>query len=422
MTSSLHNPLSGFMACESGAADLGGIERILDAIRRHLGMEVAFVAEFSEGRRVFREVSEAGGASRVRPGASDPLEETYCQRLLDGRFPEVIPDTAALPEAAALPVTRSLEIGAYMGVPLRLRDGAVYGTLCCFSPYADPSLNQRDLNMLKAFAELAIAEIEARLMAERRRLEIITRVEAVVAENKIRLVFQPIYRLDDGRAEGVECLARFPDCESRPPNLWFSEAATVGLGIELELAAIRKALASLAELPESLSLSVNVSPATVLSDLLEPLVAAAPPGRLILEVTEHEVIEDYVAFARALEPLRKHVRLAIDDVGAGYSGMRHILDLKPDFIKLDMSLVRDIDRDPARRALALALVDFAYGIGSQIIAEGVETKAELEALRTLGVSKGQGYHLSRPMTLTALGQFLPGERCRKTGAADRFAA
>jgi EAL domain-containing protein (putative c-di-GMP-specific phosphodiesterase class I) len=155
---------------------------------------------------------------------------------------------------------------------------------------------------------------------------------------------------------------------------------------------------------------VNLSPATILSGAAESLLAEFPADRLVVEVTENQEIGDYVGFARALAPFRTHARFAVDDVGAGYSGMRHILDLHPDIIKLDMSLVRDIDKDPARRALALALVAFASGMDSQIVAEGVETVGELAVLRELGVPRAQGYYLGRPMPLMALLQFLHGDR------------
>jgi EAL domain-containing protein (putative c-di-GMP-specific phosphodiesterase class I) len=107
---------------------------------------------------------------------------------------------------------------------------------------------------------------------------------------------------------------------------------------------------------------VNASPELIISGRLEPLVAAAPTGRVVVEITEHERVADYVALRSALAPLKDYVRIAIDDVGAGYSGLRHILDLGPDILKLDMSLTRDVDRDPARRALIRAMVDFADGI------------------------------------------------------------
>lgn len=122
----------------------------------------------------------------------------------------------------------------------------------------------------------------------------------------------------------------------------------------------------------------------------------------MLEITEHAHVEDYNCLLQAIEPLRaRGVRLAVDDAGAGYSSLQHILQLQPDLIKLDIGLTRSIDLDPARRALASALVSFARETGSHIIAEGVETASELAALRSIGVDKAQGYFLGRPMHLEA---------------------
>lgn len=381
------------------------IQRILDSVRTHLGMDVAFASEITGGRRVFRHVSAASEAPQIPVGASDPLEETYCQRVVDGRLPQIIHDAVKEPEAAALPVTAALPVGAHLAVPLRLSDGRLYGTFCCFSSNADPSLNRRDLAMLQAFADLAAAEIEAQLREGEGHEESIREISQVIADRAVTMVYQPIYDLEAG-AIGVEALARFHDWEQRPPSDWFERAHQVGLGVELELVAARVALAGLPYLPRDLYLSVNFSPEAVLSGRIESLLAEAPPGRLVIEVTEHAAIKDYGTFAEALEPLRRRARVAVDDVGAGYAGLRHILDLAPDIIKLDTSLVRGIDQDPARRALALAMIAFASGIDSTIVAEGVENASELAVLRELGVAKAQGYHLSRPLPLMAVQQFL----------------
>jgi len=161
---------------------------------------------------------------------------------------------------------------------------------------------------------------------------------------------------------------------------------------------MRFALQGLQSLPDDSYLTMNCSPQTILGGRLPALLAGNPPGRLVLEITEHAEVEDYDALHAQLQPLRAQgVRLAIDDAGAGYSSLRHILRLRPDMIKLDMSLVRDIDRDAERRALASAIIAFARETHKEVIAEGVETLAELEALKALQVDKVQGNLLSRPL-------------------------
>jgi EAL domain-containing protein (putative c-di-GMP-specific phosphodiesterase class I) len=209
-----------------------------------------------------------------------------------------------------------------------------------------------------------------------------------------------MYCAADETLAGVECLARFDLEPRRTPDVWFNAAHEAGVGIELELHAIENALVSRDLFPAPVYLSINSSPELILSGRLEPALAGVDLSRIVLEITEHATVGDYAALVRALQPLRSRgARLAIDDAGAGYASMRHILNLKADIIKLDMSLTRDIDTDPSRRALAKGLISFAHEIGSSITAEGVETRAELEMLRRVGVDKAQGYYLSKPLAL-----------------------
>lgn len=389
------------------------IQRISQAARLHLNMDIAFVSEFVDGRRIFREVSASSTAGQVRIGDSDPLEESYCQRVVDGRLPELMPDAQLVPAAMELPVTAALPVGAHMSVPLKLGDGRVYGTFCCFSSAPNSSLNERDLRMLCAFADLALHEIERDLESTRARDEKILRVKSALEQQQLSIVYQPIYRIDDHAIVGMECLTRISAPPHRPPNVWFEEAAEVGMAIDLELAAIEVALQGLQFLNAGVYLAVNTSPAAVLSGRIATLLEDIPASRLVLKITEHAIVPDYALLASALTSLRSRgVRLAVDDAGAGYSSLRHILTLQPELIKLDMDLTRDIDKDPARRALAAALVSFARQMNAQIVAEGVETASELEVLRALRVGYAQGYLLSRPVPLESAATLLVGEITR----------
>ncbi|HKH87494.1 MAG TPA: EAL domain-containing response regulator [Acidimicrobiales bacterium] len=226
------------------------------------------------------------------------------------------------------------------------------------------------------------------------------RIRGVLARDSIELVFQPIADLRDGKILGVEALARFMVEPSRTPDVWFSEAKEVGLAAELELQAIQLALDHCDEIPADLFLSLNVSPETLASGALEPLLDGVPGERLIFELTEHAPVADYGPLRRAVDSLRKRgVRIAVDDAGAGFASLQHILKLAPDMIKLDLALTRDIDDDPVRRALAAALVSFAGETGAEIVAEGIETAREQETLSNLGITIGQGFHLARPRPL-----------------------
>jgi EAL domain-containing protein (putative c-di-GMP-specific phosphodiesterase class I) len=235
-----------------------------------------------------------------------------------------------------------------------------------------------------------------------RRREATERIQQMLKEPEaLRIVVQPIADLKTGRVVGVEALSRFRASVERTPDVWFTEAAEVGLGLELELKALRAAMQVVERLPEALFLTINLSPGTIASPRFHELLDGVPANRVVLEVTEHAPVSDYDALAGSLEPLRaRGCRLAVDDAGAGFASFRHILRLNPDIIKLDMTLTRSIDRDPARRALASGLISFATDLGAEIIAEGIETVSELGALRTLGVGFGQGYYLARPESLS----------------------
>ncbi len=237
-------------------------------------------------------------------------------------------------------------------------------------------------------------QFEIRLAEEREKR--LRRIQGLLESGSFTMVFQPVIRLSDGAQVGAEALARFPASPQRPPDEWFAEAALVGLGPELEIAAVKAALAQMSEIPPDTYMAVNVSPSTVGDARLK---AAILPHaeRVVLELTEHEAVEGYDALLIALNELREcGVRLAVDDAGAGYAGLRHILRVDPDIIKLDIALVHDIDTDPARRALAASLVAFGKETGASIVAEGIERRAEAETVRSLQVGFGQGFHFGRP--------------------------
>lgn len=213
----------------------------------------------------------------------------------------------------------------------------------------------------------------------------------------LQMVFQPIVELETRRVIGCEALARFDHPLQRSPDRWFDEAAEVGLGIDLELAAISLALAELAHLPEGCLLSVNASAATISTVALSDVLASAPGDRLIVEMTEDSIVHNYRDMQDHFDRLRaRGTRVAIDDAGTGNVGLQHILRLRPDIVKLDRDLIARIDTDLARRALASALASFATDIGAVLVAEGIETSRELDTLVNLGVPWGQGFLLAAP--------------------------
>ncbi|WP_345053013.1 sensor domain-containing phosphodiesterase [Arthrobacter methylotrophus] len=225
------------------------------------------------------------------------------------------------------------------------------------------------------------------------------RTRELLTGDSLTTAFQPITSLETGNVVGVEALTRFGGRAGASTEVRFIEAASIGLDIELEILAFRTALASAGGLPPGLYVGANLSPRSC----LDPRFAAAlresalPLHRIVLELTERHEVCNYEPLAEALAPLRRAgLRIAVDDAGAGFASMRHILQLKPELIKLDRGIIAGIDADPGQRALGAAMVGFSSEIGATLVAEGIETEAELAAVAKLGMTAAQGYLLGRP--------------------------
>ncbi|PRY14012.1 diguanylate cyclase (GGDEF)-like protein [Kineococcus rhizosphaerae] len=378
-----------------GAALNARIDRLLDVARRQLGMDAAVLGQFSGDTWTLRNTAGAPGTLDLR-GFDTHRSATYCQRVLDGSLEPVVADADAHPLTSTLPITTAVGIGAYVGVPVRLDDGSLYGTLCALSTTAQPGLRERDAGVLEIIAE-ALGELlthEQHRVRERR--SVLARLDALHRDGGPRPVYQPVVELAGLRPVGHEALSRFP---AGAPDTWFADAARVGAGQELELAAVR---AALRQRPAGDGfLSLNVSPALAALPALARALDGWSREDLVLEITEHEAVDDYPGLLRHLAPLREDgLRVAVDDAGAGFASLRHVLALQPDFIKLDVSLIRGIHLDATRRALAASLTTFAHQTGARVVAEGIEDVHELQCLRDLGVSHGQGHHLGRPVPST----------------------
>jgi EAL domain-containing protein (putative c-di-GMP-specific phosphodiesterase class I) len=206
------------------------------------------------------------------------------------------------------------------------------------------------------------------------------------------MVFQPIVELQTGKTVGYEALSRFG---TGTPDAWFADATRAGLGAELELKAIRRGLEQLGTLPADTFLTLNCSPATLLTDALYELVARYPGRRIVIELTEQTPIDDYPRCRAAGDRLRSlGARLAIDDLGAGYASLQNVITLQPEIIKLDRDLAQVADQSV--QTMVQTLVTLSRLTGATLIAEGIEDTTTLTAVRDLGVQLGQGFHLGRP--------------------------
>ncbi|RHW22797.1 EAL domain-containing protein [Nocardioides immobilis] len=381
-----------------GGDDASGIEPVIGSALELLDMDVVYVAEFSDGRQVFRAAVGDAASFAIEVGTGPRLEETYCQRMVIGEIPAVIPDAAADQRVAHLESTREMRIGAYVGVPIYRSDGSLFGTLCCLSHEPHPMLRERDASYLAMIGRL----LGERLHLQAQRARAISQIRTVVDnEGQLLVALQPIIEVDGGRIAAVEALARFPDLPD-PPGFVFSQVWSVGLGHDLELAVIDHALTLLCEFPAHCRLAVNVSPDVITYQGFTARLtrSPAPLERLIVEVTEHAAVTNYEATTTVLAPLRAGgLMLAVDDAGAGFASFAHVLRLRPDIVKIDRSLLAGIGSgEPAPRALFVALVNIATEINASVTAEGVETLEELAELRALGVSHVQGFLLGHPTT------------------------
>ena len=369
------------------------ISRIVELARRHLDMDVAYVTAFEGDQQVVRVCSGDGARFGIAPGVTIPLDETYCARVVTGELPNAVVDARHDSRVADLPVTSRLGIGSYIAVALQLADEEMYGTLCCLSHEPQVDLGPRDVRFLSMLAELVVEELEVDIARDRAR----HRLQRLLDTESIQVALQPIVELATGRCIGMEGLSRFP-AGFGAPDVVFGAAHEAGLGDDLERLAVKTVLDLLPTLPDHVYLAINLAPS-----LACDLTSALPPHldlpwhRLVLEVTEHAVIESYAELRNGLKPLRKKgLRLAIDDAGAGYASLQHVVEMRPDIIKVDRSLVDGLARDPARRSVVSGFVLLAFELGATVLAEGVETAEDLYAARRLGVSAAQGYVVDRP--------------------------
>nr|WP_240942372.1 EAL domain-containing protein [Planosporangium thailandense] len=361
--------------------------------KESLGVSAAFLTRMDETTQ-YLEVMESSVPLPFEEGHGHPREASFCHAVLDGRLPAVMPDVRAFPEAAVLPAV-ALGVRRFASVPVVLSDGTLYGTFCAAGLASDDEISQRDRALMEVLAQAASVIIEPEVRTRARESEIHDRLNPVVAAGGPVVVLQPIVDLATGMRKGAEALSRFPEAWNKAPDVCFAEAHSVGLGHRLEVLALERAADHLKRV--SGYIAMNVSPSTLLTRACTDLLGHLPVERILLELSEHDPVEDYDALHAALAPLRaRGMRLAIDDVGAGFSSLRHIVLTAPEVIKLDSSLVTGVNADPVLTVLVRSMVEFAHGCQARVVAEGVETAEDAAALLALGVDCGQGWHFGRP--------------------------
>ena len=258
--------------------------------------------------------------------------------------------------------------------------------------------------------ERAFEDALAQAAHQRRSDELLTleRLQDVLLRERVVTAYQRIFRMQDDTILGCEALSRGPRGSGLDTaDAMFGAARSHGLEVELDRLCRRRALlAAVGRVPSNAKLFVNTLPATMrdpqfrgkaLIDFLDR--AQVSPDRIVIEITERLMIENYALFRETMADFTQlGMSFAVDDVGAGYSGLESIHKLKPSYIKIDMGLVQDVHVSTVNRAMAKAIITLGHKIGAEVIAEGIQSEEELQVLRALGVDFGQGYHLARPDT------------------------
>jgi diguanylate cyclase (GGDEF)-like protein len=372
------------------------IQRILNTAREQLEMDLVWLSRFVNGRHIFEAFAGDPTRFRLNLDSDVALADSYCIRVLDGRLPSVLPDTAADERTAGLPVTKQFQLGAYVGVPVFVRRGELFGMLCAVSRGPEPSLRHRDAKLLRMLAGLLSEPLSASLAHGVQSSAFVRNATSMLDAGGMTVDLQPIIDLASGDVVSLEALARFAHYPYSVEG-WFAQAHEAGCGPEMEIDAVVNAHRLLPRLPPHVTLAVNASPDVACSEALLEVVTGTDPARVVVEITEHRRASEPSMFAWAIRRLKGHgVQVAIDDAGTGYSDLRQILELQPDIVKLDRALIDGVDTDPVKMALVQALVAFGRDTGIQLIAEGVSSLSIRDAVRELQVDCGQGYALGRP--------------------------
>jgi EAL domain-containing protein (putative c-di-GMP-specific phosphodiesterase class I) len=321
-----------------------GLSHVVELTRRHLDLDVAFIVELAEeSRQVYRAVAGDAAAFGIVVGED------------------------------ALATARAARVETCVEVPMLLSDGGRYGTLCGLSRAARPDLGTRDTDFMSMLGEVIIEELDAL----REQQQLYTAILRLIETEDLKVAYQPIIDLRSGQCLGVEALARFPKPFTRP-DVTLAAATRLGLGLELERLVIREAWKTLPKLGPGQYLALNVSPHVLVelarrANLRDDL----PLSQLVVEVTEHSVVDCYAPLLDELAPLRERgLRIAVDDAGAGYASLRHVLELRPDIVKVDRSLIHGIAGDHAQRVAVGAFLSLATQLRACVVAEGVERHSD----------------------------------------------
>jgi len=339
------------------------------------------------------EVLEVAGGRVRRLGTAGAAGLGLLQ--LAGAAEDLAAIQAGLPDGP-----RRIRLPDHVVTAAAIRDGV--GTLAVVLATGDPSVRLGAADGLLALtidvAAMAAGVLTEGLRTSRLRTEAQSRIHRIVSEGAFHPVFQPIIDLDSGDVVGHEALSRFHG--GLDPGEVFSTALRLGMGGDLEQATLDAAVGAARHQPDGCWLALNVTPSLLLGAVdLDGVLQVSGRQDIVLEISEMEPVADYDALHGAIDDLGAAVQISVDDAGAGFASLAHILALQARYVKLDKSWIHGIDADPAKRALVAGLQSFADETGAAIIAEGIETEAQLDVVRRMGIAYGQGWLLGVPAPL-----------------------
>ena len=372
------------------------IDRLLEDARRRLDMDIAYLSVNNGDRQNIGPIvtrPEELPAQSFSSEAQNSL--SYFVEL--GLIARVIRDIDCDPIATGLVAGHLNDYRAGVIAPLVLPDGRRHGSLVCASRTARPDLDHSDLAVAETLAGLIVRELGRSQLSSAHHDRTAALLLPYLRPDGILIELQPIVDLQTGRTVGLEALSRFPERGAGPTEV-FRDARAIGWGTRLEAAAAGAALDRLPDVPAGCFLSINLSPEALSDRTLINRLCASDGRRLVVEITEHAPIDNPPTLLLHLAELRAAgVRIAVDDVGAGYATPGHVVLTAPDIIKVDTGLIRHIDTDAMRTALLRAMSTFSTEVGATLVAEGVETEAERDALVSVGIRFAQGYLFGRPV-------------------------
>ncbi len=370
---------------------------MIEALRAHLDMDVAFVSRQVGGtHRIFTHVA-ARGVAPLASGDLNPNENSLCWLVIQGKLPERVTDTSHYEAAACLPITDAINVRAHFSVPMRRRNGEIHGSLCCFSYRPRPDIAERDMQMIRSLAAIVSDQIESRIELEERGEDAAAQIARMIVDDALTVIHQPIYDLTAWHLIGHECLMRHKANPEVSQQELLDQAQAAGRTLELELHIARKALATLDPAHPERFIAINVSPETLASPALGQVIPEGLASRLVIELNQQDTAAGSDQVRAAIEVLKERAWVAVSANGAGFAGLQALVDLGPDIVKISPDFLAGVAADASRRALVKALVQFAADTGVTLIAQGVDTREDLQALRELGVRFAQGDVLGKPV-------------------------